>query len=96
MIFMILVFIVFGMIKVILFFCIIFNWLLLNLSIYRVLDIIGDVVFYFMFIIFVINVVKKFNVNILIVVIVVGVFLYLNFFVWVLSGDFILFIGVLI
>lgn len=83
-----------GMIKVILSLCITFNWLSLNSSTYRVLDIIGDVAFYFMPIILAINAAKKFNVNTSIAVIVVGVFLHPNFSEWVSSGDPISFIGV--
>lgn len=44
-----------GMIKVILSLCTTFNWLSSNSSTYRVLDIIGDVAFYFMPIILAIN-----------------------------------------
>lgn len=83
-----------GMIKVILSLCTAFNWLSSNSSTYRVLDIIGDVAFYFMPIILAINAAKKFNVNTSIAVIVVGVFLHPNFSAWVSSGDPISFIGV--
>ncbi|MEE8033321.1 PTS transporter subunit EIIC [Clostridioides difficile] len=83
-----------GMIKVILSLCTTFNWLSSNSSTYRVLDIIGDVAFYFMPIILAINAAKKFNVNTSIAVIVVGVFLHPNFSAWVSSGDPISFIGV--
>ncbi|MCC0628133.1 MULTISPECIES: PTS transporter subunit EIIC [unclassified Clostridioides] len=83
-----------GMIKVILSLCTTFNWLSSNSSTYRILDIIGDVAFYFMPIILAINAAKKFNVNTSIAVIVVGVFLHPNFSAWVSSGDPISFIGV--
>ncbi|HBG3481818.1 TPA: PTS transporter subunit EIIC [Clostridioides difficile] len=61
-----------GMIKVILSLCTTFNWLSSNSSTYRVLDIIGDVAFYFMPIILAINAAKKFNVNTSIALIVIG------------------------
>ncbi|EJX2682800.1 PTS transporter subunit EIIC [Clostridioides difficile] len=83
-----------GMIKVILSLCTTFNWLSSNSSTYRVLDIIGDVAFYFMPIILAINAAKKFNVNTSIAVIVVGVFLHPNFSAWISSGDPVSFIGV--
>lgn len=61
---------------------------------YRILDIIGDSAFYFMPFLLAVNAARRFQVEISLAVIVVGVLMHPNFTAWVAGGEPISFIGI--